>query len=117
MSKCIAAHTNPGCDYPGYVNFTRENDGTVSVFLRGDPSVVEGVYMCGYSRDEGQPGRCTPGDEHCNNYCNFAPQKGPMQKAPVSCSHVKCGETTKLTLSADAFNALIAELSATSQEN
>lgn len=41
-----------------------------------------GVYICGYARDKGQPGRCTPGDEHCNNYCNMAPEKGPMQRSP-----------------------------------
>ena len=112
MSKCISAHTNPGVDYPGYINFTREDDGTVSVFLRGDPSTVEGRYVCGNPSDKGKPGCCTPGDDNCNNYCNSAPQKGPMQKAPASCSHVKCGETTKLTLSAAAFEVLIAELSA-----
>lgn len=106
MPKFIAAHTNPGWAYPGYINFTSEDDGTVSIYLRGDPSTVEGCYVCGYERDKGQPGRCTPGDDRCNNYCALAPQKGPMQAAPASCSQVRAGETTKLILTAVDFNAL-----------
>lgn len=25
---------------------------------------------------------CHPGDDVCNNYCNMAPEKGPMQRMP-----------------------------------
>jgi len=110
MSTLISAHTNGDPLYPGYINFTREDDGTVSVYLRGNPETVAGRYICGYARDKGQPGRCTPGDDHCNNYCNMAPQKGSMQDAPRDCSHVKAGASTKLTLSAEAHDALLAEL-------
>ena len=113
MSNLIAAHTNFDPTYPGYINFTRENDGTVSVYLRGDPVIVSGCYVCGYAGDKGKPGRCTPGDTHCNNYCNLAPEKGQMQKHPADCSHTKAGETTKLTLSSAAFETLVAEMSAT----
>jgi hypothetical protein len=112
MSKCIAAHTNPGADYPGYINFTREEDGTVSVHLRGNPSKRDGVYVCSHTADKGKPGRCTPGDERCNNYCNMAPQKGKMQDAPLPCNHTDTGAIETLTLSADAFKALVVELSA-----
>lgn len=108
MSKCIHAHTNPGAEYPGFINFTREDDGAVSVHLRGDPTKVEGAYICGYPEDKGKPGRCTPGDDHCNNYCNLAPEKGPMPPRPLSCSHVREGKTEKLTLSGEAFEAFIA---------
>lgn len=109
MSKCIVAHTNLDPTYPGYVNFTRNDDGTVTVIVRGDPTKVEGVYICGYApRDRGQPGRCTPGDHYCNNYCNLAPSKGPMQKAPDNCTHTREGATTSVKLSADDFAALIA---------
>lgn len=108
MSKLISAHTNLDPNYPGYINFTREDDGSVSVHLRGDPSTVGGVYVCGYARDKGQPGRCSPGDDRCNNYCNMAPEKGPMQKSPRDCSHIKEGATAKLTLSAESFDSLIA---------
>lgn len=108
MSKYINAHTNAGAIYPGYINFTREDDGSVSVHLRGDPETKGGVYICGYAHQKGHPGRCTPGDEHCNNYCNMAPQKGPMQDSPNSCQQVYEGNTAKLTLSAADFEALIA---------
>lgn len=111
MSNCITAHTNAGATYPGFINFTREDDGSVSVYLRGDPSIKDGVYICGYAHQKGQPGRCTPGDEHCNNYCNMAPQKGPMQDAPNRCQQVHEGATTKLTLSASDFDALKAGIS------
>jgi len=32
------------------------------------------VMVCGV--------HCQPGDATCNNYCNMAPQKGPMAKYP-----------------------------------
>ncbi|ODM71661.1 hypothetical protein [Bradyrhizobium elkanii] len=111
MSKTIFAHTNLNALYPGYINFTREADGSVSVHLRGDPSVVDGVYVCGYARDKGQPSRCTPGDDRCNNYCNMAPQKGAMQEHPAACVQVICADVEKLTLSAADFEALVAGLS------
>ena len=110
MSKCIAAHTNPGGQYPGYINFTRESDGTISVHLRGNPSVVSGEYICGHEVDRGKPGRCVPGDDHCNNYCNMAPQKGKMKDAPEPCEHVREGNTATLTLTAEAFQAFVAEI-------
>jgi hypothetical protein len=109
MSKCITAHTNPGSDYPGYINFTREDDGSVSVYLRGDPSRVDGIYICGHMGDKGKPGRCTPGDEHCNNYCNLAPQNGPMQKSALPCTQIHAGADAKLTLSAADFDVFLAE--------
>lgn len=107
MGKCIAGHTNPGSEYPGFINFTREDDGSISVHVRGDPSKRDGVYVCAYAIDKGKPGRCTAGDEHCNNYCNMAPQKGPMQRRPLPCVQVHCGETVKLTLSAADYSNLV----------
>lgn len=104
----VVAHTNLDQTYPGYINFTREDDGTVSVYLRGDPSKFEGSYICGYAADKWKPGRCTPGDDRCNNYCNMAPQKGPMQDHPADATQIREGATTKLTLSAADFDALIA---------
>ncbi|WP_456622127.1 MULTISPECIES: hypothetical protein [unclassified Bradyrhizobium] len=99
----------PRPDYPGYLNFTREDDGTVSVHVRGDPEQFEGEYVCGYAgRDTGLPGRCTPGDDRCNNYCNMAPEKGAMQPAPLSCTQVRGSDTVKLTLSAADFERLVA---------
>lgn len=115
MSKFLAAHTNASAPYPGYINVSRQEDGAVSITLRGDPKVIENAaYVCGFQRDKGQPGRCTPGDDRCNNYCNMAPSKGPMQRSPAPCTQVICGETVKLTLSAADFEALIAELNSKS---
>jgi len=107
-SKCIAAHTNLDPSYPGYINFTRENDGTVTAILRGDPSKVDGRYVCVDARNKGRPGRCTPGDDRCNNYCNLAPQKGPMQRSPADCSQVREGTFASIKLSGADFDALIA---------
>lgn len=110
MKKCIAAHTNPGADYPGFINFSREADGSVTVHFRGNPEVRENSsYICGFDRDKGKPGRCTPGDDRCNNYCNMAPEKGKMQEHPAPCRQTIEGKTGTLTLTAEAFAALIAE--------
>jgi hypothetical protein len=38
MSKYIAACTTMAPSYPGYVNFSRENDGSVTIITRGDPT-------------------------------------------------------------------------------
>jgi hypothetical protein len=111
MSKLIAAHTNVGTLYPGYINFTLEDDGSVSVYLRGDPTTKDGCYICAHAHQKGEPGRCTAGDEHCNNYCNMAPEKGPMQDSPKDCEQVYEGATAKLTLSASDFEALKAGIS------
>ena len=110
--KLIAAHTNDGVNYPGYINFSENADGTVSVIVRGDPKAYEdGRYICGYARDKGQPGRCTAGDENCNNYCNMAPEKGPMQPSPKPCVQIVEGAHACMTMSREAFEALKRELS------
>lgn len=109
MSKLIAASTTMAPIYPGYVNFSREDDGSVTVITRGDPEVAEDrAYICGYARDKGQPGRCTPGDENCNNYCNMAPQKGPMQDRPKPCTQTFEGKTVSVRLTADEWKELVA---------
>ena len=110
MAKCLAAYTKPGASYPGYVNISREDDGTVSLFVRGDPTITDGAYVCGYApRAKGQPGRCTPGDDRCNNYCNMAPGKGPMQDSPAPCVQTFEGQGARLSLSEAEFRALLAE--------
>jgi hypothetical protein len=79
--------------------------------VRGGPKVLEDrFYICGFESDKGQPGRCTPGGDRCNNYCNMAPSPGPMQKQAMACTQVICGETVKLTLAAADFEKLVAEL-------
>lgn len=112
MSKLIGAMTKPGAEYPGYVNASRDDDGSIVLTVRGDPEFREdGAYVCGYARDKGKPGRCTPGDENCNNYCNSAPEKGPMQDHPKPCRQVFEGETVELRLTAEEYAEMIAEIS------
>lgn len=112
MSKLISACTTLAPSYPGYINISRADDGAVVIIVRGDPTVRDGCYVCGHASDIGKPGRCTPGDGHCNNYCNMAPQKGPMVDAPLPCSQTIEGKTAVVKLSADEWTKLVGELSA-----
>ncbi|RVC71293.1 hypothetical protein EN759_00320 [Mesorhizobium sp. M00.F.Ca.ET.038.03.1.1] len=109
MRTYIAACTTLAPVYPGYVNFSRNEDGSVDITVRADPKTVSGAYICGYARDKGQPGRCTPGDEHCNNYCNLAAEKGPMQPRPLPCEQTFEGGTAVVKLSAAEWEKLIGE--------
>lgn len=107
--ELIGAYTKTGINYPGYINASRDGD-LVFLTVRGDPTTHHGVYICGYDRDKGQLGRCTPGDQHCNNYCNSAPQKGPMQDSPNPCEQVVEANTVTLSLSADEWAAVVAAI-------
>lgn len=97
MSHSVA-YTAPGTSYPGFVNLTRNEDGTYTLTVRGDPEAREGIHVCGQT--------CLPGGPTCNNYCNLAPAKGPMQPSPERCTHVKCGEQVTITLTGEALDAL-----------
>lgn len=113
MSKLVAAYTNLEPSYPGYVNISREDDGGVVITVRGDPTSREGYHLCGFApADTGKHGRCTPGDANCNNYCNMAPQKGPMQDSPVPCIQVHEGQTAAVRLSAEAWEEVCKGLTA-----
>lgn len=101
-----AAVTTSAPIYPAFVNFTRNPDGTVTVTARGDPKSHEGVHVCGGGEDKGKPGRCTPGDDACNNYCNMAPAKGPMADRPKPTTVHREGPISTLTLTAIEFDAL-----------
>lgn len=108
----ITAYTKFDQIYPGYINFSREEDGSVVVIMRGDPVThTDRSYICGHAADKGAHGRCTPGDERCNNYCNMAPQKGPMQDHPAPCSQTFEGKTAIVRLSADEWSRLLSDLS------
>lgn len=103
MDKTIAAYTAPGAIYPGYVNVSRHPDGSVTVIVRSEPRTVDGFYICGFAKDKGAHGRCTRGDDRCNNYCNMAPEKGPMAKSPLPCSQTIEGAQASLRLSPDVW--------------
>ena len=108
--ELIGAYTKSGCEYPGYVNASAEGD-MVTLIVRGDPTVHEDAeFICGHARDRGQPGRCTPGDDNCNNYCNLAPEKGRMQDHPKRCRQVVEGKTVTLTMNKAELGALIAAI-------
>jgi hypothetical protein len=94
----MKAHTNFDPSFPGYINVEKLDDGTVRVVVRGDPKTREGIHVCGFAADKGKHGRCTPGDDRCNNYCNMAPEKGPMAPSALPATITDCGETVMLTL-------------------
>ena len=110
MSKVIAAYTKVDSVYPAYINLTREDDGSVTVTLRNDPKVYkDSFYICGFAKDKGAHGRCTPGDERCNNYCNMAPEKGRMQNSPAPCVQVNEGVMASVNFSELEFDKLFGE--------
>ena len=109
MRNLIAAHTTLATSYPGYVNVSREG-GDVIITVRGDPKVRDGAYICGNPSDKGKPGRCLPGDDNCNNYCNCAPEKGPMADHPKPCVQTFEGTTVSVRLSAEEWASLFREL-------
>jgi len=51
-------------------------------------------------------GRCYPGDATCNNYCNMAPERGPMADAPLPCSYARVGDAASLVLTSAEFEEL-----------
>lgn len=116
MKQVIAAYTTLAPVYPGYVNVSREEEGGVVITLRGDPTVREGAYICGHASDKGSPGRCTPGDDRCNNYCNLAPQKGPMVDHPAVCVQTLVGETVTVRLSDSEWSAFSESLHRSEQK-
>jgi hypothetical protein len=112
MKDTVAAYTKVGAVYPGYINVGREGDGTIVLNVRADPTVREGEYICGHASDRGAPGRCTPGDSCCNNYCNLAPEKGPMVDSPLPCTQTFEGATASLRLSAGEWAKVLREIMA-----
>ena len=110
MTEKILAYTKLDAIYPGFVNVTQQSDGVIVLMVRADPKRRQGCYVCGFAKDKGSPGRCTPGDDCCNNYCNMAPQKGPMQSHPLPCEQVLCGAVSTINLSADEWSALKLQL-------
>ena len=106
MNKTIAAWTAPDGSYPPYFNATRDGDEVV-VTVRDAPTAKEGVYVCANPRDAG-PGRCVAGGATCNNYCNMAPEKGPMQDKPLPCTHVVEGKSASVRLPPAVWQQLAA---------
>ncbi len=86
----LFAYTALSGSMPGFVSINRNATGDVEVSVRAAPSVKQGVHVCAQARDAGA-GRCVAGGSTCNNYCNMAPENGPMQDHPMPCTHVDAG--------------------------
>jgi hypothetical protein len=100
----LMAWTKPEGSYPEYFNATREGDDFV-ITVRAAPTRRDGVYVCSHARDAG-PGRCVAGGPTCNNYCNLAPEKGPMQRAPLPFAHVTEGATVRIRIPFAEFSKM-----------
>jgi hypothetical protein len=98
-----------GIAYPGFVSINKNTEGDIEVTVRSAPKVVEGSYICGFKSDTGKPGRCTPDGPTCNNYCNLAPDKGPMQPRPLPCDQVIQGAQAMFTVPAAEWAKISAE--------
>lgn len=99
----IFAYTAPEGSYPGYVSINRLDNGDIEVTVRAAPTIRDGVHICANLRDEG-PGRCVVSGPTCNNYCNMAPEKGPMQPHPMPFKHVIEGAQASLVIPADQWD-------------
>jgi hypothetical protein len=99
MRQTLCAFTPPAPAYPPYFNVERDGD-EVIVTVRSAPSIRAGVRIC--SRTPG-PGLCVAGETGCNNYCNMAPQLGPMQDRPERCTHTDCGPTASMRMPLEQF--------------
>jgi hypothetical protein len=99
----LFAYTEQTGPYPGYVSINRNEAGDVVVSVRSAPTQRHGSYICGYAHDAGEPGRCTAGDANCNNYCNMAPEKGPMQDHPLPCVQTTEGAFASFTVPASEW--------------
>ena len=109
-AKLVGAYTKNSGSYPGYVNVSQDGD-TVTLIVRGDPIVRENSsFICAHAHEKGQLGRCTPGDEHCNNYCNEAPEKGAMQDHPKTCTQVFEAATVTVNFTAEEWTAVLAAI-------
>ncbi|API58849.1 hypothetical protein BSL82_05610 [Tardibacter chloracetimidivorans] len=93
----LFAYTAPGADYPGYVSINRNAAGDVEVTVRSAPTEVDGIRICGQT--------CRPGGDFCNNYCNLAPEKGPMADRALPHTFVREGITSSFTIPAAEWAA------------
>lgn len=104
MKTCIAAWTAPSGPLPPYFNLTLDGEEVV-ITVRSAGTSREGVYVCSHRPGLG---RCTAGGPTCNNYCNMAPAKGPMQKHPLPCTHHDVGPTAAMRMDASTLRQLLA---------
>lgn len=95
----LFAYTAPDEAFPGYVSINRMPNGDVVVTVRSAPTTGQGPRICRHGKDAG-PYDCTPGGPHCNNYCNMAPEKGPMQDSPETVEWARPGAVVDFVIPA-----------------
>ena len=93
--KNVLAYTDLGSGYPGFISINRNDAGDVAVHVRAAPVMIKGVRVCGHD--------CHPGKFGCNNYCNRAPEIGPMADRPADCTHTREGAQASFTIPAAAW--------------
>ena len=99
----IFAYTAPGADFPGFVSINRLPNGDISISVRAAPTGPHnGVRVC-KNRADATGYDCWPGGPHRNNYCNMAPQKGPIQDAPEAIEYYKEGDLSEFVIPADEW--------------
>jgi hypothetical protein len=104
VKENIFAYTDvSGVSCPGYVSINRLANGDVEVSVRSAPRQRDGIYVCSHRPG---PGNCTAGGPTCNNYCNMAPEKGPMQDRPMPCRHTDEGSFASFVIPADQWDRL-----------
>ncbi len=109
MSENIFAYTAPGSNFPGFVSINRLPNGDVSVSVRAaGTGPHKGSRVCRHRKDA-TGYDCYPGGPHCNNYCNMAPQKGPMQDHPEQIEYYKPGDQSEFTVPADEWAKFIGD--------
>lgn len=101
MRQTLCAFTPPEPAYPPYFNVERDGEEAI-ITVRSAPTIREGIRICSHTPG---PGRCVAGGAGCNNYCNMAPQLGPMQDGPERCSHTDCGPTASMRMPIERFRA------------
>lgn len=96
---------------PGFFRVRSFQDGSVLIAIRKKPvHEKKGFYVCSYERDKGRPGRCTPGGSRCNNYCNMAPEKGPVAAHPMPYLEEREGDSIQLVLEKEEWEKLLEEV-------
>lgn len=111
MNRTLGAHTQLDGyrSYPSFFNVSLEGDDVV-LTIRPAEKPYDGAYLCGFAADKGQPDRCTPGDDRCNNYCNMVPGGPPMPDHPMPYSGAHCGEIVSMRMPLEQWRRILRDL-------
>ncbi|MBJ7440559.1 MAG: hypothetical protein JHD35_16235 [Sphingopyxis sp.] len=101
MTTNLIAITHAVPVYPGYLSINREDDGSVTVHLRGAPLHHDTMRACGKS--------CFPGQAGCNNWCGYNADGGRPAN-PEGIDVISPGETVTLKIKGSDWDAAIAGL-------